>query len=414
MPHINRHIRKRLTKALDVSPVVYLNGPRQAGKTSLFQTMAKDEYPAKYRTFDSPMQMAVAINTPEGYLKETKVPLIIDEVHLVPEIFRPLKIVVDQLRQEHGPKPNGRYLIAGPMHIMALPKLSDPLVGRMNVLTLYPFSSSEALGCSGDFIGRLFNKDFNAYTGNQKLSDVIYKSTYPEISGASDHELTRWFDDYLSTILQRDIHSLAKIAKPRTIPNLFRILANRAGSLVNDADIARDAGLNHVTTRNYKTLLRMLYLTFEIAPWYRNIGKRLVKAPKGYLIDTLLLCYLLGYELDDLAKNQPVLFDHVLENFVATELLKLMSFHDKRMDLFHFSTSDKKEVDFVIEKSNGQLAAIEVKHRDYLSNSDFKGLRELQRLTGDDFICGIVLYRGRDVVPFGQNLWAIPINNLWG
>ena len=333
---------------------------------------------------------------------------------MVPEIFRPLKIVVDQLRQEHETKPNGRYLIAGPVHIMALPKLSDPLVGRMNVLTLYSFSSAEALGGSGDFIGRLFNKDFNADTGNQKLTDVIRKSTYPEISGASDHELTRWFDDYLTRILQRDIHSLAKIAKPSIIPNLLRILANRAGSLVNDADIARDVGLNHVTTRNYKALLKMLYLTIEIAPWYRNIGKRLVKAPKGYLIDTLLLCYLLGYELDDLAKNRPELFGHVLENFVATELLKLMSFQDKRMDLFHYRTSDNKEVDFVIEKTNGQFAAIEVKHRDYLSNSDFKGLRELERLAGDDFICGIVLYRGQDVVPFGQNLWAVPINNLWG
>ncbi len=297
---------------------------------------------------------------------------------------------------------------------MALPKLSDSLVGRMNVLTLYPFSSSEALGGSGDFIGRLFNKDFKADTGNQKLPDVIRMSTYPEISALMNHELNMWFDDYLSRIMQRDIHYLAKIAKPNAIPNLLRILANRAGGLVNDADIARDTGLNHVTTRNYKTLLKMLYITFEIVPWYRSIGKRLVKAPKGYLIDTLLLCYLLGYELDDLAKDRPELFGHVFENFVATELIKLMSFQDKRMDLFHFRTSDNKKVDFVIEKTNGQFVAIEVKHSDYLSNSDFKGLRELQRLTGDDFICGIALYRGRDVEPFGQNLWAVPINNLWG
>jgi len=113
-------------------------------------------------------------------------------------------------------------------------------------------------------------------------------------------------------------------------------------------------------------------------------------------------------------KKRPELFGHVLENYVSTELLKLMTFEDKRMDLFHFGTSDNKEVDFVIEKTNGQLAAIEVKHHDYLSDSDFKGLKELQLLTGDDFICGIVLYHGRDVVSFGQNLWAVPINNLWG
>ncbi|MEC7091905.1 MAG: ATP-binding protein, partial [Pseudomonadota bacterium] len=67
----------------------------------------------------------------------------------------------------------------------------------------------------------------------------------------------------------------------------------------------------------------------------------------------------------------------------------------------------------VLEKSNGQLAAVEVKQRDSVSKADFKGLEELQRLAGHDFICGIVLYRGRDVVPFGQNLWAVPVSNLW-
>ena len=122
-----------------------------------------------------------------------------------------------------------------------------------------------------------------------------------------------------------------------------------------------------------------------------------------------------AYEiLSDLEKNRPELFGHVLENFVATELLKLMTFCDDKMDLFHFRTSDNKEVDFVVEKPNGQLVAIEVKQRDSVSKSDFKGLEELQNITSDDFVCGVVLYRGKDVVPFGQNLWAIPISNLWG
>lgn len=413
MKHINRHIRNKLLKALDVSPVVFLNGPRQAGKSTLVQAIAKKEYPAEYVTFDSTTQMAAAANAPESYLKERKGALIIDEVQLVPEIFRALKVVVDELRQEHGSKLKGRFLLTGPANIMAIPKLSDPLVGRMNVLTLYPISSAECLGGNGDFIERLFNKDFKTGTAKHKLSDVIRAATYPEISGVDVHERTTWFDGYLTTILQRDVRALAEIEKLSSFPNLLRILANRSGGLVNDADIARDAGLNAVTSRNYKTLLKMLFLTFELAPWYRNIGKRLVKSPKGYMTDTLLLCHLLQYELSDLEKTRPELFGHVLENFVATELLKLMTFRDDKMDLFHFRTSDNKEVDFVLEKPNGQLAAVEVKKSDSVSKSDFKGLEELQRITGDDFICGIILYRGRDVVPFGQNLWAVPMNNLW-
>lgn len=410
---INRHIKVRLIKALGASPVVFLNGPRQAGKSTLVQSIAKNEHPADYVTFDSTTQMAAAATAPESYLKGRKGALIIDEVQLVPEIFRALKLVVDELRQEHGSKLYGRFLLTGSANIMALPKLSDPLVGRMSILTLYPIASSEAQGGHGDFIERLFNENFEPDRTRQSLCDVIRSSTFPEISGADHHNRTTWFDGYLTTILQRDVRALAEIDKLSTLPNLLRILASRAGGLINDADIARDAGLNPVTSRNYKTLFKMLFLTFELAPWYRNVGKRLVKSPKGYMIDTLLLCHLLQYELDDLEANRPELFGHVLENFVATELLKLITFHDEKIDLFHFRTGDHKEVDFVLQRPNGQLAGIEVKKNDHVSKSDFKGLEELQRMTGDDFVCGIVIYRGGDVVPFGQNLWAVPMGNLW-
>lgn len=413
MKHINRHIKHKLLDALDVSSIVFLNGPRQAGKSTLVQTLSKKAFPAEYVTFDSATQMAAAANAPEMYLKQRKGALIIDEVQLVPEVFRALKLVVDELRQTHEEKIKGRFLLTGSANIMALPKLSSALVGRMSVLTLYPVSAAEALGGSGKFIQKLFEQDFEKDSGKYKLIDVIHRATYPEISSAQPHECITWFDGYLTTILQRDVRALAEIEKLSALPNLLRILANRAGGLINDAEIARDAGLNVVTSRNYKTLLQMLFLTFELAPWYRNIGKRLVKSSKGYVTDTLLLCYLLQYELPELEKKRPELFGHVLENFVATELLKLISNNHDKVDLFHFRTSDNKEVDFVLEKPNGQLTAIEVKMRDSVAQSDFKGLEALQALTQDDFVCGIVLYRGQEVVPFGKNLWAVPIANLF-
>ncbi len=413
MPHIHRQIKNRLLEALALSPVVFLNGPRQAGKSTLVQKIAKDNFPAEYVTFDSITQMAAAANAPENYLKDRKGALIIDEVQLVPDIFRALKIVVDELRQEQGGKVKGQFLLTGSANIMALPKLSDPLVGRMRILTLHPFSGAEVLNGTGHFIDKLFNADFQKDDGKHKLTDVIRLATFPEISGVHSQERTGWFDSYITTILQRDVRALAEIEKLSALPNLLRILASRAGGLINDADIARSAGLNHITARNYKTLLKMLFLTFDVAPWYRNIGKRLVKSPKGYVSDTLLLCHLLQYELDDLKKNRPELFGHVLENFVAAELLKLISASNSKLDMFHFRTSDNQEVDFVLEKPNGQLAAIEIKKRDHVDAADFKGLKTLQQLTADDFVCGVVLYRGKDVVPFGKKLWAVPLSALW-
>ncbi len=413
MTLVMRHIKDKLLNALDLSPVVFLNGPRQAGKSTLAQAVARVDFPAEYVTFDSPIQMAAAAQEPESFLKKRNGALIIDEVQLVPEIFRVLKLVVDEMRGKQDRKLKGQFLLTGPVNIMALPKLSEALVGRMNVLTLYPFSGAEVLARNGDFIERLFNAEFEGDNGRDKFFDVIHAATYPDASGMDAKERTSWFDAYLTTVVQRDIRALADIEKLSAIPNLLRILASRAGGLVNDADIARDAGLNHLTSRKYKTLLKMLFLTHELAPWYRNIGKRLVKSPKTYMTDTLLLCHLLQYELKDLEENRPEIFGRVFENFAVTELLKLMSLQQVKMGMYHFRTSDNKEVDVVLEKPNGQLAAIEIKQRGSISKHDFKGLKELQRITGEDFICGIVLYRGHDVVPFGENLWAVPVSNLW-
>ncbi len=148
-------------------------------------------------------------------------------------------------------------------------------------------------------------------------------------------------------------------------------------------------------------------------PGNRNIGKRLVKSPKGYLIDTLFLCYLLGLDLESLAKDRPDLFGHVLENYVAMELTKLLSFSDTKTKLYHFRTSDGKEVDFILEKQDGSLWAIEVKNAHTVSAKDFDGIKLFETLTDKDFKGGIVLYSGKEAVPFGKNLWAVPLSLLW-
>ena len=409
----NRSIRQDLLTRLSSSPVVFLNGPRQAGKSTLVQDIASKELQAEYVTFDSTIQMMAAVNSPETYLRERNQSLVIDEVQLVPEIFRALKVVVDELRHKSKTKVVGKFLLTGSANILALPKLSDSLVGRMQVITLYPFSGSEALGIESSFLRSLFNKSFHVNNQDINLNDVICAATFPEISSAPTKEYNNWFDSYLTTLLQRDVRALAEIDKLRVMPNLLRLLANRAGCLMNNADIARDAGLNAVTFNNYKTLLKMLFLVIEIPPWYRNIGKRLVKSPKAYLIDSLMLCHLLAYDINKLKKTRPEIFGHVVENFVATEIVKQISIENNGSKLYHFRTSDNKEVDFIIENPNGKLVGIEVKNRDNVNKKDFEGLNFLKSKTENDFICGVVLYNGKVIVPFGENLWAIPISTLW-
>ena len=419
MKLLPRYITPKLLGALRISPVVFLNGARQSGKSTLVQNLIAssekaETFPSTYISLDRAVQMAAAVAAPEAFLTAQKDGLIIDEVQMVPELFRALKVVVDELRLNDKEHANGKYLLTGSANILALPKLSDPLVGRMTVLTLYPFSTAEASEGKGNGLEKLLAMDFSGMADRGiSLLQVIQLGTFFEIVDVVAKECSIWFNRYLTTRLQRDVRQLAELDKISILPNLLRVLAVRAGGLINDSDISREVGLNSVTGKFYRSILKMMFLSFDVQPWHRNIGKRLVKAPKGYLIDTLLLCHMLDLNLEDMYQNKPDLFGYVVENFVATELTKLLSFGNIRAQLLHFRTSDGKEVDFILERPDGSVFAIEIKRAESVSMHDFKGIQTLADLTGKDFSGGVVLYAGKDVVPFGKNLWAVPFHILW-
>ena len=280
----------------------------------------------------------------------------------------------------------------------------------MSVKTLYPFAACEISKGKGDFPERLFSLDFADTKDASSVNDVIRLATFPEISGKPHRECGEWFESYQMTMLQREARIIGEVEKIDLLPRLLRILTARAGDLINDENIARDMRLKLATSKKYRGILKAMFLTHDVLPWYRNIGKRLVKSPKGYLVDTLLLCYLLDWDLAKMRERRPELYGHVVENFVASELRKLLSFSGIRAELRYFRTDSGKEVDFVLERPDGSLAGIEVKTSDYVNSDDFKGLETLRDITKDDFICGVVLYTGNNVVSFGGGLLAVPLS----
>lgn len=377
--------------------------------------LSSGDEPAPYATLDRPVLLASASSAPEAFLTGYHGrPVIIDEVQLAPQLFRALKSVVDEARLKDRSSANGKYLLTGSANIRALPKLADPLVGRMAILTLYPLTVSEATDGNPAGIERLMRLDFRT-TGDRAFSllSAIKLATFPEITQADRADRRIWFDGYITSILQRDVRQISELEKISLLPHLLAVLATRTGGLMNDSDIAREVGLNSVTGRSYRAILKLMFLTIDVKPWHRNVGKRLVKASKGYLIDTNMICHLLDYDIDDVAVTKPDLFGHLVENFIATELLKQLCNSDVKAELYHFRTSDGKEVDFILEKPDGSVLAIEVKRAETVTMDDFKGIRVFQELAGKDFIGGIVLYSGKDVAPFGNNLWAVPFFVLW-
>lgn len=413
MPLLPRHIALAVEQSLKAFPCVFINGPRQSGKTTLAR-MVWDQKDVAYVNFDDAAALAVASEAPESFLSGYQGQLILDEVQLVPQLYRALKASIDQKRRDGKGKAAGRYILTGSTNILALPKLSDALVGRMIIKTLYPLSAAEIHKGKGNFVERLRKGDFK--TGAMPKFDLvgaIQKATFPEIRAASETDRVDWFKSYVSTLIQRDVQHIMDIEKTSLLPQLLRLLAARVGGLINDADLARSVKENAVTTKRYRTILDLLFLTIAVPPWFRNVGKRLIKAPKSYLIDTNLVCYMLGLNLKDVGQSDPNLFGHLLENFVATELLKQIAQPIHQAGLHHFRTSEGREVDFVIEFPDQKIVGIEVKAADSVSSQDCAGLRELEQLASKDFVAGCVLYRGKHILKIGDKIWALPISVLW-
>jgi predicted AAA+ superfamily ATPase len=413
MPYFKRKLEHLLEQTLAARPLVYLSGPRQVGKSTLAEYIGKQRA-ANYVSFDSPLAAASAQSDPVSFIKSLPRNQlnIIDEVQLVPEVFRQFKIEVDASRQQGR---RGLYLLTGSAKILALPELSDALVGRMSILTLLPFSCAERRGTGKNFVQHLWDNDFGyAKYENSRLEDAIVGATYPEI--ALDYEInrTQWFDDYLATIVQRDIKTLADIRASRHFLHLIVALALRVGSLLNNASVIRDTGLDAKTYAKYKELLHNTFLTFEIESWAKpnKLDKRFVKQSKLYFNDTNLLCHIMRRNLTEVLKNDPSTGGHIFENFVATEIMK----NTKTMvgtHVSHFNLVGGKEVDFVIENENADVLGIEVKLSGSVSDSDFSNMRILRGILGERFRKGVVIYSGNELALFKDEMLAIPVNYLW-
>lgn len=407
---IRRAIEERVQAALGDTPVVLIHGARQTGKTTLVRRLARERGSA-YFTMDDAVTLAAALRDPQGFVGNLSPSAVIDEAQRVPALFSAIKLVVDRRRTP------GRFLLTGSANVLALPRISESLAGRTEVIPLFPFAQSELEKSSDNFVDWLY-ESAPSPVGEWKSRGKIWQQRiiaggFPEpVLRRNEKRRGAWFESYVSTILQRDIRDLAHVEGLASLPNLLGLLASRTANLLNIADIARVVGIPQTTATRYLSLLEALFLAVRLPPWFANIGKRLSKTPKIHLCDTGLACHLLHLSLDRL-RQEPILLGSLLESFAFMELRKQASWANATVRLFYYRTIAGAEVDLVLEDRQGRLVGVEIKSAATVKADDFRGLHSLAESARHHFHRGVVLYAGNVAVPFGKNLWALPIQALW-
>ncbi len=411
MAILKRHLVPAVLASLKDSPVVFIQGARQTGKSTLAKSLSGHGFPSRYLTLDDAVTLSAAQADPQGFVAGLDSPVIIDEVQRAPALALAVKAAVDADR-----KP-GRFLLTGSANVLLLPKVSESLTGRIEIHTLWPLSQGELEQVPDNFVDALFKTKL-ATTGivaenwNQTVQRMV-QGGYPEMLQRLSEERRRaWFGSYITTILQRDVRDITNVRDLGDLPRLLTLIASRASSLLDYADLARSLSIPQTTLKRYTGLLEATFLIQTLPAWFTNIGKRLVKAPKLLLTDTGLLVHLLGVDSSRLRTDR-TLAGGMLENFVALELLKQRGWSKLQPKLFHFRNSNGDEADLVLEDRAGNIVGVEVKASATIDASHFKGLKILADAAGDRFVRGVVLYGGKAAVPFGKNLHALPLSALW-
>jgi predicted AAA+ superfamily ATPase len=406
---IERGLADTVVEAMQESRVVALLGARQAGKSTLARMLAADRLPADYVTLDDEPVRSLAAGDPVGFVAGLGRRTIIDEIQRAPELLLAIKSRVDR---DQTP---GQFLLTGSANLRRIPTVADALPGRVDYLTLWPFTHGEVNGRAERFLARLFDGEIptisDAPTGRGAYSEILLAGGFPEARARGAAARRRFFESYVTSIVERDVVDTSRVHDPSAVGTLLRLVAARSGSLARYDALARDAGVDGKTAKAHLAVLERLFLVRIRQPWHVNLGHRQVKAPKLFVADPGLLAALIGADERRLREDDGFA-GAVFETFVATELERQASWSPEPLRFWHYREGER-EVDVIIERPSGDIVGIEVKARATVRAHDFLGLVHLRERLGRRLLAGAVLYAGERALPFGEGLWALPLSALW-
>ncbi len=365
---IPRKITESLRKSLGQFPVVSLTGPRQSGKT----TLLKNEFPEfTYLSMEDPDVRSFASEDPRLFLSHYGRKTIIDEAQRVPELFSYLQGWVDETGEP------GQYIVSGSQNFLLMKTISQSLAGRVAIRHLPPLSYSELK---------------EAGMQPATIGEWVLKGGYPRLYDVHVDPV-EYYSSYIQTYIDRDVRLESGVVKVSEFDRFVSLCATRIGNLLNLKSLANDCDINERTAKEWLSVLEQSFIVYLLKPYYRNLGKRIIKTPKLYFSDTGLASALLGLEnSEELVANN--LFGPLFENAVIAELLKKSAAAGRAPDLYFWRDSNGNEIDLLEIKGAGVKRAIEVKSSTTYNPKSFATMDSLRDELGIDIHQCEVVYSG--------------------
>lgn len=380
---IRRAIEPELHRLCGEYPVVTLLGPRQAGKTTLARQALPDY---SYVNLEQPDTRQFALDDPRAFLARYPAPAIYDEIQRAPELLSYIQVAVD------ASTGNGRFVLTGSHQLALREAIGQSLAGRTAMLYLLPFSIAELR---------------SQHLAPARMEDYLYQGFLPRIYDQQQRPTTAW-SNYYQTYVERDVRQLINLKDSLLFEKFLRLLAGRAGQLMNHASLASDTGTSVNTVQHWLSILEASFIVYRLAPYFENFGKRVIKSPKYYFVDTGLLCFLLGIESAEQAARDPLL-GQLFENLVVMDVIKAFLNRGAMAKLWFYRDSNGLEADLLLEKGRA-LLPIEIKAGATWRPDMMKGLKRLMQLS-PRMQHGSLVYSG-DNLDFSDGIRAVKYDNL--
>lgn len=401
--YLPRRIEGVLRRSVRRFPCCILTGPRQAGKSTLARHCLKESH--SYVSLDEPDVRALALSDPRLFLENNPPPVIIDEIQYVPDLLAYIKHRVDADRSRMG-----QYVLTGSQNFSLMAGVGESLAGRTAVLTLLPMSWGERCQVpakSGPDRPKI--SDCKPSLSAMNIAEGLLRGGFPESVVSVRRNPRLWYAGYVQTYLERDVRQIRNIGDYDEFQRFLRAAAARNGQIFNMAEMSRDLGVALNTVKSWISLLVASHQIILLRPYFRNLGKRLVKNPKIYFLDSGLVCYLTGVQTPLQCAHGPQA-GSLLEADVISEVLKWFYNHGEQPALYAWRTSAGQEVDCVIE-SGGNLWPLEIKLTATVKPDHIKGLAQFMELF-PEARRGRLIYLGANVRRMAPAIEAAPFSWL--